>query len=106
MAETDTTNATQRQVLSDAAARTGVWTHLTAVYESASREARLYVDGALQRETAVVTTGFNAAGGLWIGRRLLSGTVAEPWQGEFENVRVWGRAIIPQEVAALVDPIE
>jgi concanavalin A-like lectin/glucanase superfamily protein/VCBS repeat protein len=106
LAETDTANATQRQVLSDTVARTGVWTHLTAVYESSNREVRLYVDGALQRETTVVTAGFNAAGGLWIGRRLLGGAVVEPWQGELEKVRVWGRAITPQEVVALIDPVE
>jgi hypothetical protein len=106
VAETDVANPTQRQVLSDAAARTGVWTHLTAVYESANHEVRLYVDGALQRESTVVTAGFNAAGGLWIGRRLLGGAAVEPWQGEMDKVRVWGRAITPQEVAALVDPFE
>ncbi len=105
LAESDVSNAVQRQVFSDATAKAGVWTHLTGTYESSNREVRLYVDGVLQRETGSVGNGFDATGGLWIGRRLFNGAAVEPWQGDMEDVRVWGRALTAPETAALVDPM-
>jgi hypothetical protein len=104
LADADVSNATQWSALSDAPAATGVWTHLSGTYDSATRDVRLYVDGALQRESAAVVNGFGANGQLWIGRGLVNGTAGQRWKGDLADVRVWDRAITPQEIAAAVDP--
>jgi hypothetical protein len=104
LSDTDVANASQRQVLSDLPATAGSWTHLVGVYASASREVRLYVDGALQRTSGLVDSGFNASGAFLVGRRLVNGAAAEAWQGELADVRAWNRAITPEESAAMVDP--
>ncbi|MFS8097278.1 FG-GAP-like repeat-containing protein [Lentzea alba] len=96
LAETDSTSAQQRVAKSDALAVKDVWTHLTGTYDTASNEVRLYVDGALQRETAEVgkDKGFNATGQLRIG---------QAWQGDLAEVRAWNRAITPQESLSMAD---
>src|SRR6266545_4495983 len=49
------------------AAATGVWTHLTGVYDGGAHQLRLYVDGALAGTRSDVTA-WNAAGSFRIGR--------------------------------------
>ncbi|WP_285751745.1 FG-GAP-like repeat-containing protein [Lentzea sp. NBRC 105346] len=106
LAESDVTNAAQRSAVSDAQVTPGVWTHLTGTYETANREVRLYVDGALQQAVGVVTSGFDAAGELWVGGRWHNGATVEPWLGQVIDVSAWNRAITPEEVAALVPAAE
>jgi concanavalin A-like lectin/glucanase superfamily protein/VCBS repeat protein len=104
LADADVPNATQWSALSDAPAAPGVWTHLTGTYDSATRDVRLYVDGALQLERGAVVNGFDAYGQLWIGRGLVDGAATQQWEGDLTDVRAWGRAITPQEIADVVDP--
>ncbi|MEO6088532.1 MAG: LamG-like jellyroll fold domain-containing protein [Umezawaea sp.] len=103
LAENDAVNATLKTAASNASAVAGVWTHLTGTYDSLDREVRLYVDGALQRTTAVVDNGFNASGQLWIGKALRSSAAAEPWKGELAEVRAWNRTLTPQETQGMAD---
>ena len=103
LAENDAANATQKTATSDAPAAAGVWTHLTGTYDSLDREVRLYVDGALQRTIAVMASGFNAGGQLWIGKALRNSAAAEAWQGDLAEVRAWNRTITPQESLSMAD---
>ncbi|NGY61613.1 hypothetical protein G7043_22040, partial [Lentzea sp. NEAU-D13] len=106
LAANDTADAVQNAATSDAVAVAGVWTHLTGTRDNVSGDVRLYVDGALQRATAVVTNGFNADGQLWIGKALRSSAAAEAWRGDLAEMRVWNRTITPQEVMSRADAIE
>ncbi|MGW4215357.1 FG-GAP-like repeat-containing protein [Lentzea sp. NPDC004789] len=103
LAENDTANAVQKTATSDGPAVAGVWTHLTGTYDSLDHEARLYVDGALQRMVAVVDNGFNAAGQLWIGKALRNSAAAEAWHGDLADVGAWNRTVTPQEALAMAD---
>ncbi|MGW6449171.1 LamG-like jellyroll fold domain-containing protein [Lentzea sp. NPDC055074] len=105
VAESDTASPAQKTAVSTAPAVQGVWTHLTGTFDDLSREVRLYVDGALQRQTAVLgaTAGFNAGGQVWIGKALRNSVPAEPWQGELAEVRAWSRTITPKESLTLAD---
>ncbi|WP_157513107.1 LamG-like jellyroll fold domain-containing protein [Lentzea albidocapillata] len=105
LAENDTTSAAQKTAVSDAPAVQGVWTHLTGTYDDLSREVRLYVNGALQRQIALLgsAAGFNAGGQVWIGKALRNSVAVEPWQGELAKVRAWTRTITPQESLELGD---
>ncbi|NKE58354.1 hypothetical protein FXN61_16590 [Lentzea sp. PSKA42] len=105
LAETDAANAAQKTATSDAPAVQGVWTHLTGTFDDLSREVRLYVDGALQRQTELLAAGrgFNAGGQLWIGKALRNSVAVEPWQGELAEVRAWTRTVTPKESLELGD---
>ncbi|WP_346137168.1 LamG-like jellyroll fold domain-containing protein [Lentzea roselyniae] len=105
LAENDTASAAQKTALSDAPAVQGVWTHLTGTYDDLNREIRLYVNGALQRQIALLgpAAGFNAGGQVWIGKALRNSAAVEPWQGELAEVRAWARTITPQESLGLGD---
>lgn len=106
LAEDDAANAEQKAAKSDAPAAAGVWTHLTGVYDSASREVKLYVDGALQSTTALVSNGFTAGGELWIGKALRDSAATEAWHGDLTEMIAWNRAITPQEVREMTDAAE
>lgn len=80
-------------VVSTSVPQVGVWTHLAFAYDSANRELRLYVDGALEDiETGVVTWNANnpvkvADGGGY------------PFAGAASQLRVWDRVVYPREMA-------
>ncbi|MBM7858060.1 LamG-like jellyroll fold domain-containing protein [Lentzea nigeriaca] len=105
LAENDTANAIQQIATSDAPAVQGVWTHLTGTFDDLNREVRLYVDGALQRQTELIAAdrGFNAGGQVWIGKALRNSSAVEPWQGELAEVRAWDRTITQREALELGD---
>ncbi|MDG4825039.1 FG-GAP-like repeat-containing protein [Asanoa sp. WMMD1127] len=81
------------------APRVGVWTHLAGVYDSASGEAKLYVDGVLVSTAAGVTT--------WDADRetRVGGFSPAQWAGSLAEVQVWDRVVSAAEVAELVDPV-
>lgn len=103
VAESDAADAAQRAAKSNAPAAKGVWSHLTGAYDSASREARLYVDGVLQHKTALVDNGFAAEGELWIGKALRGSSATEAWHGDLTEMRAWNRAITQEEVREMTD---
>jgi endo-1,4-beta-xylanase len=77
---------------------TGVWTHLTGVYDAVAHELRLYVDGALAGVRTGVTT-WNAGGPFHIGRSLSGGRFA----GSISDVRAWNRALPASEITMLAE---
>ncbi|WP_346433741.1 LamG-like jellyroll fold domain-containing protein [Nonomuraea composti] len=98
----DTDGAPVVRALSAAAPRLNEWTHLAGVYDSATRQITLYVNGR-QEGTATVTAPWNATGPLTIGRGKAGGAASDPWTGDVDEVRAYGRAMFADEVADLVN---
>ncbi|WP_435809055.1 LamG domain-containing protein [Streptomyces parvulus] len=93
-----------QKVTSANAPTIGVWTLLTAVYDAEKKEIRLYVNGKLQG-TAPYTTAWAATGPLQIGRMHWSDTYSDYFKGNVDEPTVWQRALVPQEIADLAQPL-
>ncbi|MGH3349433.1 MAG: LamG-like jellyroll fold domain-containing protein [Nocardioides sp.] len=76
----------------------GQWYHLTGVRDAATGSLALYVDGQKQGEqqvcTAPATTGHTV-----IGRGQFGGNLVDYLGGDIDEVRVFDRALSPEEVA-------
>ncbi|MEJ3748473.1 LamG domain-containing protein [Actinomycetes bacterium KLBMP 9797] len=77
------------------------WTHLTAVYDAAAKQMRLYVDGELAG-TAARTKGFDAPGPLVIGRARYQKQPSNFWPGSVDEVRAYSRALSADEIEGIV----
>ncbi|MGA5266464.1 LamG-like jellyroll fold domain-containing protein [Streptomyces lydicamycinicus] len=89
----DADDTTIARSISTDTAQTGVWTHLTGVYDSAAKKIQLFVNGKPQ--TAVdFTTPWRANGGLQIGRLHYQGTFQEHFAGTIDNIRIWDEAVL------------
>ncbi|WP_203734383.1 LamG-like jellyroll fold domain-containing protein [Paractinoplanes durhamensis] len=73
----------------------GVWTHLTATYDTASQLLRLYVDGNPDGIDDTVTPFNDAAGATWIGRG------SDWFAGDIADVRVWDHALTEVEATTV-----
>jgi hypothetical protein len=76
------------------------WVHLAAVVDGQAQKLRLYVDGALRHE---VDTAMPIKAGTPM---LYMGTWADPTMlrqltGSLDDVAIWSRALVPEEIAAL-----
>ncbi len=76
------------------------WTHLTGVYDSQGRQLRLYVNGGLAA-TATRGTPWNGDRFLTIGHVRYGAAVADPFDGEIAQVRIWDRVVSGREVAPM-----
>ncbi|MFJ6940554.1 LamG-like jellyroll fold domain-containing protein [Streptomyces sp. NPDC101132] len=91
-------NLTQQTVVADQPAVTNAWTHLSAVYDAADQEIRLYVNGRLQGSDDVAPS-WKASGGLQVGRVLWGGGNVDHFVGSIDEVKVWKRALAGDEIA-------
>ncbi|MEU8284072.1 LamG-like jellyroll fold domain-containing protein [Micromonospora sp. NPDC048905] len=96
----DSDSATPIRASSNTAPVLGKWTHLTGVYDTASGQMKLYVDGVRQTTTAAVG-GWNAAGGYVVGRAKWAGAASNIWHGGIDDVRIYGKALTDAQVADL-----
>ncbi len=88
---------TWKSALSTSIPQIGVWTHLAWVYDTATMQLRLYVNGQLENvQTDVVS--FNADHAIRLGN-----DGGQPFRGALADVSVWDRAVFPKE---LVDRAE
>ncbi|MEU9161450.1 LamG-like jellyroll fold domain-containing protein [Streptomyces sp. NPDC048424] len=95
----DTTEAvTYHRAAGKQPATPGVWTHLTAVYDSAGQQMRLYVNGRMQEATAVPSV-WKANGPLQVGRALWRGTYVDYFPGSIDEVKTWSRELTASEIA-------
>ncbi len=78
----------------------GEWTHLTAVYDHARAEARLYVNGQFSAVRTDVS-GWNGPGGLTIGEGTWVGRGVDPWNGAVRDVRLYSGAVSDQQIGQL-----
>ncbi|MEU6264661.1 LamG-like jellyroll fold domain-containing protein [Saccharopolyspora shandongensis] len=79
----------------------GQWTHLTGVYDEATGEVRLYVDGALAG-SAKYWGDIRATGDVAIGRAKWNGVLTDYWTGALDEVRVYDRVLAASEIQSLV----
>ena len=76
----------------------GLWTHLTGVYDATAKKISLYVNGTLAASVSNVTT-FDATGTFQIGDALGGSTLY--WSGGIDDVAVYAGALTAAQVAAL-----
>lgn len=100
-AGSDTDNPTAYYwVGTEAVAKDG-FTHLVGTYDAVTRKIAFYVDGALVGETTRGTS-WNAQRPFRIGRALISGANRQPLPGTIDEVRVYNRAVGPDEVQGIL----
>ncbi|TDC37896.1 hypothetical protein E1211_09015 [Micromonospora sp. 15K316] len=97
----DDATAGSDAAVSMTAARTNVWTHLVGVFDVDTGQARLYVDGTLAGAAGHLAT-WPVAGALTLGRGLRTGSGADFWTGDLDEVQVLARAVPAQEVSSLL----
>jgi hypothetical protein len=78
----------------------GVWTHLAGVYDSATDEIRLYVNGQLAATTAF-TTPWRATGAFTVGRVKYQSSYMDYFAGQIDLVRAYQGALSNAQVAQL-----
>ncbi|MFD0688738.1 LamG domain-containing protein [Actinomadura fibrosa] len=104
MAARDADDGEMVRITANAPPQAGVWTHLTGVYDVASHQMFLYVNGLyrggvlLRGESVKMTTPW-ASGEIRIGRSKVRGADAENWLGAIDDVRIHDRAL--SDVASL-----
>nr|WP_157528555.1 LamG domain-containing protein [Kibdelosporangium sp. MJ126-NF4] len=81
-------------------AQVGAWTHLVGVYQPGAKQIHLYVNGVLTA-SAAHQTGWNAAGGLQIGRGRNAGAPGFFLAGAVDDVTAYGRQMFATEIRAL-----
>lgn len=79
------------------------WTHLTGVYDSATRKMTLYVNGTLAAGPVTYHGGAGPATAVQFGQARYQGRQTDPWPGEVDEVRVHDRALAADEIVKLVN---
>lgn len=82
---------------SDQIARQGVWTELTAVYDQAAGQMRLYVDGEQPGAFALAQSSVNSTGTFRVGAGQQG---ASPLIGEIDDVHAWTGARTGDQILA------
>lgn len=93
----DADGAAESSVASTRRVSTDVWTKLTAVYDAAAQEVRLYVNGVRQG-VARHETPWHASGSFVVGRGKLEGNADDHWSGGVDDVYVYDRALTEYEI--------
>ncbi|MEU4762472.1 LamG-like jellyroll fold domain-containing protein [Actinosynnema sp. NPDC023794] len=103
MPKTDAAAETADRVLSTVEAQVDVWTHVAGVFDAATGQLRLYVDGRPAGTAAHAAGSWNAAGPLQVGCAKWAGQeCANPFRGNVDELRVYSRALSVAEVEAIV----
>jgi hypothetical protein len=84
----DAASPTWAQADSTTTPEIGTWTSLAGVYDAASGQVRIYVNGALEG-TQPATIDENVAGNLVLGRAKQDGDPANYWGGALDDVHVY-----------------
>jgi Concanavalin A-like lectin/glucanases superfamily len=96
----DADNPPLASVESKSAPRVGTWTHLAGVYDGATHQLLLYVDGVRQG-SATLATPAGTSGPLVIGRAKWNGAAADAWQGDIAGVRTYVGVLPDNEIKNL-----
>jgi hypothetical protein len=99
MTSADSTSSATTRALSTAAPALSTWTHLAGVYNAASGQLQLYVNGALNG-SASFSAAWNASQGLQVGRGLWGGTPTDFFAGAIDEVRTFSRVLSAAEIAS------
>src|SRR5262249_9509847 len=98
--KSDTAEAAGVRALSSSAPVLDRWTHLVGVFDGASGQLRLYVDGTLEG-TATDATPYDTSGALAIGRGQFDGKASDWFSGDISDVEVFDAALSTSDVQAL-----
>ena len=83
----------------------GGWRHLACVYDAEAMQMRIYVDGQLRASRAASgEPAFNAAA-LYLGVRMNSGSVKDPFAGALDGVRLRQGAAYAADFTPLANPM-
>lgn len=80
------------------AVQVGIWTHLVGVYDAASRQEHLYVNGVLAATASAPVMWNHANGELQIGAAKWNGTRVDRFPGAIDDVAVYNRMLFADEV--------
>ncbi|HCT77111.1 MAG TPA: hypothetical protein DGT23_11075 [Micromonosporaceae bacterium] len=84
-------------------AQTGVWTHLTGVYDAQAKKIRIYVNGVKSGEVSRNLPVWSATGEVQIGRTMWDGSPGvDHFPGSIDEVAIWDRALLDAEVRTAV----
>lgn len=97
----DTSNPVGYRATSDQSAALRTWTFLVGVFNGATNQLELYVDGLPQHDIVNDPTPYAAAGGLAVGRALYGGQEANWYPGLIDNVEVWNTALSGSQIKLL-----
>ncbi|MFE6055313.1 LamG-like jellyroll fold domain-containing protein [Kitasatospora sp. NPDC056446] len=102
IAGTDNTNTGYTQAASGlAAVKTGTWTHLVGVYDSAGGAIKLYVNGVLAG-TGTNPTPWNGTGNVYLGAtQAATGNARDLMNGQISNVQLYQRAVTDTDAGTL-----
>lgn len=92
------------QLTADLPVTTGVWTHLTGVYDAGAHQARLYVNGEPAGRADNVPT-FASHGSLDVGRARWEAGWRDFWPGAIDSVRVYDRMLGDDEIRTMANPV-
>ena len=81
----------------------GTWTHLVGVYDAATNQLSLYVNGHLSATKAYAGPSWNATGPLQIGRRLANSSYGEYANASLSDIHLYDTALPPADAAATGD---
>ncbi|MFG1889026.1 LamG domain-containing protein [Micromonospora sp. NPDC049051] len=76
------------------------WTHLVGTYDAKTKRIQVYVNG-VAGTTRTIGKPWRAAGPLTIGRAKWNGEPGNYLRGDIDGVRLWTRALRPDEVVEL-----
>jgi hypothetical protein len=89
---------------SDATVTAGKWYHLAGVFDVATKQVRLYVNGTLQGTTATTPAAFDTSGPITIGRRMWNGAADSFFTGLIDDVRIYNYPVTAANLALLAVP--
>jgi hypothetical protein len=98
----DTGSNTPYRAVSNAPAGIQKWTYLVGVFNGATNQMRLYVNGVLQNDTVTDPTPYAAEGNLAIGRAQSAGNPADWVLGAMSDVEAFNTALDSAQVKKLM----
>jgi concanavalin A-like lectin/glucanase superfamily protein len=101
----DITNPTPYRALSKEAPVNGAWTHLIGSYDAATGSLELLVNGRVQQTASSPTApAWHATGPLTVGRAKYAGAFTGQFAGSIDQLQIWQRLLVAEELPNLVEP--
>lgn len=101
LSNADVASPTLTSAVSSAIPMTGLWTHLTGVYDASAHTASLYVNGQLQQTVPATSAG--GAGAFVVGAAQSAGVRSNLFAGGIDEVAAFDHALSAADVATLVN---
>jgi hypothetical protein len=96
----DTPGAVSHSVFAPVGATTGGWQHVVGVYDAATGQVQVYVDGVQQGQAGAPGVLWRSGGALHVGCAAAGAGVGQFLAGAVHDVRVWRGPATPEHVQA------